>query len=100
MSSGRSAAPVVAIVGATGAVGVELLGCLERRGFPLAELRLFASSRSAGKTLSFRGRPVPVKELTEEGLRGVDIALFSAGSTISKKFAPLAVLKGATVIDN
>jgi aspartate-semialdehyde dehydrogenase len=92
--------PVVAIVGATGAVGVELLGCLERREFPLSELRLFASSRSAGKTLPFRGRALAVRELTEEGLRGVDIALFSAGSATSRRYAPLAVLKGATVVDN
>jgi aspartate-semialdehyde dehydrogenase len=92
--------PVVAIVGATGAVGVELLGCLERRGFPLSELRLFASSRSAGKTLPFRGRALAVRELNEDGLRGVDIALFSAGSATSRRFAPIAVLKGATVVDN
>ena len=64
MQSGRSAAPVVAIVGATGAVGIELLGCLERRNFPMSELRLFASARSAGKTLPFRGQPLPVRELT------------------------------------
>ena len=68
MQSGRSAAPVVAIAGATGAVGIELLGCLERRNFPVSELRLFASARSAGKTLPFRGKPVPVQELTDEGL--------------------------------
>jgi len=97
-SSGK--APVVAIVGATGAVGVELLGCLERRNFPLSELRLFASARSAGKTLQFRGKPVPVQELTEDGLNGVNIGLFSAGSSTSKKFAPVAVRKGAVVVDN
>lgn len=96
---GRSA-PVVAIVGATGAVGVEMLGCLERRRFPLAELRLFASARSAGKTLKFRGEPLVVRELTEASFAGVDVALFSAGSAISKKFAPLAVRAGAVVIDN
>ncbi|HVO44861.1 MAG TPA: aspartate-semialdehyde dehydrogenase [Steroidobacteraceae bacterium] len=97
-SSGK--APVVAIVGATGAVGVELLGCLERRNFPLSELRLFASARSAGKTLQFRGKPVPVQELTEAGLDGVNIGLFSAGSSTSKKFAPVAVRQGAVVVDN
>ena len=97
-SSGK--APVVAIVGATGAVGVELLGCLERRNFPLSELRLFASARSAGKTLQFRGKPVPVQELTEAGLDGVNIGLFSAGSSTSKKFAPIAVRQGAVVVDN
>src|SRR5215470_10697926 len=101
MQSGRGvAAPVVAIVGATGAVGVELLGCLERRNFPVSELRLFASARSAGKTLPFRGKQIPVRELTEEGLTGVNIGLFSAGSSTSKRFAPVAVAKGAIVVDN
>jgi aspartate-semialdehyde dehydrogenase len=100
MQSGRSAAPVVAIAGATGAVGIELLGCLERRNFPLSELRLFASARSAGKTLPFRGKSVPVQELTEQGLQGVNIGLFSAGGSTSKKFAPIAVTKGAIVVDN
>jgi aspartate-semialdehyde dehydrogenase len=102
MSSGRSAGalPVVAIVGATGAVGLELIRCLERRNFPLAQLRLLASARSAGKTLPFRGTALPVEELTAESFRGVDIALFSAGSGISTRFAPLAVAQGAVVIDN
>ena len=100
MQSGRSGAPVVAIVGATGAVGVELLGCLERRNFPVSDLRLFASARSAGKTLPFRGKPLPVRELTEDGLDGVNIGLFSAGSSTSKRFAPAAVRKGAVVVDN
>jgi aspartate-semialdehyde dehydrogenase len=76
-----TAAPVVAIVGATGAVGVELIRCLETRRFPLAELRLFASARSAGKTLEFRGEPLSVRELTEDSFRGVDLALFSAGAS-------------------
>jgi aspartate-semialdehyde dehydrogenase len=92
--------PVVAIVGATGAVGVELIRCLEERAFPLAELRLFASARSAGKTLRFRGRELPVRELTEDSFQGVGLALFSAGSGTSKRFAPLAVRAGAIVIDN
>jgi len=96
----QGAAPVVAIVGATGAVGVELLRCLEQRRFPLAELRLFASSRSAGKTLEFRGRPLTVRELGEDSFAGVDLALFSAGGATSRRFAPLAVRAGATVIDN
>ncbi len=102
MRSGRpsSSAPVVAIVGATGAVGVELIRCLEARRFPLAELRLYASSRSAGKTLRFRDAPVGVRELTGEAFRGVDIALFSAGSGISKRFAPIATGDGAVVVDN
>jgi aspartate-semialdehyde dehydrogenase len=100
VSQGRIRPPVVAIVGATGAVGVEMIGCLERRAFPLAELRLLASARSAGKTLEFRGAPLTVRELTEASFAGVDIALFSAGSSISKTFAPLAVRAGAVVIDN
>jgi len=93
-------APVVAIVGATGAVGVELLRCLEQRHFPLAELRLFASARSAGKTLEFRGQPLTVRELGEDSFRGVQLALFSAGGATSRRFAPIAVAAGATVVDN
>ena len=102
MQSGRSAgsAPVVAIVGATGAVGIELIRCLEERRFPLAELRLFASARSAGKTLAFRGQALAVRELKEDSFRGVDIALFSAGGGTSKRFGPLAVEQGAVVVDN
>jgi aspartate-semialdehyde dehydrogenase len=102
MQSGRpaSSAPVLAVVGATGAVGVELLQCLEQRSFPLSRLRLFASARSAGKTLPFNGKPVPVEELTEDSFRGVDIALFSAGGSQSKRFAPIAVRQGAVVVDN
>jgi aspartate-semialdehyde dehydrogenase len=93
-------APVVAIVGATGAVGVELIRCLEERRFPLSELRLFASARSAGKTLPFRGAALTVRELTEDSFRGVNVALFSAGASTSRRFAPLAVRAGATVVDN
>jgi aspartate-semialdehyde dehydrogenase len=89
-----------AIVGATGAVGVELIECLERRKFPLKELKLFASARSAGKTLPFRGKQLPVQELTESSFTGVDIGLFSAGGSTSKKFAPIAVRAGNVVIDN
>ncbi len=102
MQSGRSSssAPVVAVVGATGAVGVELMKCLEQRRFPLSTLRLFASARSAGKTLPYRGKPVVVEELTEDSFRGVDIALFSAGGSQSKRFAPAAVRHGAVVVDN
>jgi len=72
--------PVVAVAGATGAVGVELLKCLETRKFPLSKLKLLASKRSAGRTMTFKGQEIPVEELTEESLKGVDIALFSAGS--------------------
>lgn len=92
--------PIVAIVGATGAVGVEFLRCLEERNFPLTELRLFASARSAGKHMAFRGQSLVVHELTEQSFSGVDIALFSAGGSLSKKFGPIAAKAGAVVIDN
>jgi len=92
--------PVVAIAGATGAVGVELMACLEQRKFPLSELRLLASARSAGKTMKFRGADVAVQELTDKSLEGVDIALFSAGGAQSRRFAPAAVRAGAVVVDN
>jgi aspartate-semialdehyde dehydrogenase len=92
--------PVVAVVGATGAVGVELVKCLEQRGFPVRELRLLASARSAGKTLPFHGEATRIEELTEQSFEGVDIALFSAGGSISKKFAPIAVKAGTVVVDN
>jgi aspartate-semialdehyde dehydrogenase len=96
----RRSAPVVAVVGATGAVGAELLTCLERRQFPLSRLRLYASVRSAGKRLMFRGMPIEVEELTAASLDGVDIALFSAGSGIAREFVPAAVRHGAVVVDN
>ena len=92
--------PVVAVVGATGAVGVELLRCLERRAFPLKELHLFASPRSRGKRLDFRGVAHEVAALDEASFAGVDLALFSAGSATAKRFAPIAVAAGAIVIDN
>lgn len=90
----------VAIAGATGAVGTEFLHLLETREFPLASLRLLASERSAGRTLSFRGRPHTVQLLTEDSFEGIDIAFFSAGGSRSKEFAPAAVRAGAVVIDN
>ncbi len=90
----------VAIVGATGAVGVEMLDVLARREFPVSKLTLLASARSAGKTLKFRGEDVVVKELTPDAFAGVDIALFSAGSGISKDFGRHAVDAGAVVVDN
>jgi aspartate-semialdehyde dehydrogenase len=93
-------AKVVAIVGATGAVGVEFLRCLDERKFPVKELRLLASARSAGKEMTFKGQTLRVQELTEKSFEGVDIALFSAGSSISKKFADAAVKAGAVVVDN
>ena len=92
--------PTVAIIGATGAVGAEFVGCIERRSFPVGKLVPLASARSVGKTMKFRGSDVPVQELTEKSFEGVDIALFSAGASISRKFAPLAVKAGAVVVDN
>jgi aspartate-semialdehyde dehydrogenase len=93
-------APRVAIVGATGAVGAELLQCLEQRAFPLSGLRLFASSRTAGRRLRFRDDALVVEELTDAALDGIDIALFSAGGATSRRFAPVAVEHGAVVVDN
>lgn len=90
----------LAVAGATGAVGIEILKCLEQRDFPVRELTLLASARSAGKTLKFRGEDVQVKELTPQSFDGVDVALFSAGGGISKDFAPHAVAAGAVVVDN
>lgn len=90
----------LAIVGATGAVGIEMLRVLERRNFPVASLRLLASPRSAGKKLSFRGEELTVEPLGEKSFEGTDIALFSAGGGISKEFAPHAVKAGAIVVDN
>jgi len=90
----------IAIVGATGAVGVEMLRVLERRNFPVASLRLLASPRSSGKTLTFRGKDVVVEALQPSAFAGIDIALFSAGGSISKEYAPVAVESGAVVIDN
>src|SRR5689334_11706267 len=90
----------IGIVGATGAVGVEILRVLERRNFPVASLKLLASKRSVGKTLEFRGKPHKVEELTANAFKGVDIAFFSAGATRSREFAPAAKAAGAVVIDN
>lgn len=90
----------VAIVGATGAVGLEMLDVLDRRAFPASEITLLASARSAGKKIAFRGSELTVKALTADSFKGVDIALFSAGSGISKEFAPAAVAAGAVVVDN
>lgn len=92
--------PRVAIVGATGAVGVEILSCLETRRFPLSSLKLLASHRSAGKQMTFRGEQLTVQELTEDSFADVDIALFSAGGDISRKFAPIAAAAGCVVVDN
>ncbi|MBV9541029.1 MAG: aspartate-semialdehyde dehydrogenase [Alphaproteobacteria bacterium] len=92
--------PVVAIAGVTGAVGAEFIACLDQRKFPVAKLKALASARSAGKTIDFRGQKVVIEELTENSFEGVDIALFSAGGSISKKYAPAAVKAGAVVVDN
>jgi aspartate-semialdehyde dehydrogenase len=94
------AQPHVAIVGATGAVGIEMIKTLERRRFPVRQLTLLASARSVGKTLTFRGEPVTVKELKRDSFAGIDLALFSAGGSISKEFAPLAAKAGCVVVDN
>ncbi len=90
----------VAVVGATGAVGSEMLRILEERDFPVAEVRPLASARSAGTTVRFRGDEVKVRELTPESFGGIDIALFSAGGSVSARFAPAAVEAGAVVVDN
>ena len=90
----------VAIVGATGAVGREFIGCIESRGIDIKSLKLLASARSAGKTYPFRDQILTVEELKDDSFHGVDIALFSAGSGISKQFAPIAVKAGAVVVDN
>ncbi len=94
------AKPHIAIVGATGAVGIEMIKTLEKRKFPVGQLTLLASARSAGKQLTFRGQPVGVQELTAASFKGIDIALFSAGGGISTEFAPKAVLAGCVVVDN
>ncbi|MCK1636307.1 aspartate-semialdehyde dehydrogenase [Bradyrhizobium sp. 157] len=92
--------PVVAIVGVTGAVGAEFIATMDRRAFPVGKLKALASARSAGKTIDFRGEKIIIEELTEKSFEGVDIALFSAGGSISRKFAPAAVKAGAVVVDN
>jgi aspartate-semialdehyde dehydrogenase len=90
----------VAVVGATGAVGVEMIKTLERRNFPVGKLTLLASARSVGKKLKFRGEDIPVQELKKDSFKGIDIALFSAGSSISKEYAPIAANDGCVVVDN
>src|SRR5580658_394727 len=95
-----NAKPHVAIVGATGAVGIEMIKTLEKRKFSLGPLTLLASARSVGKELPFRGKPLTVRELTTDSFKGIDIALFSAGGGISKEFAPKAVKAGCVVVDN
>ena len=91
---------VVAVAGATGAVGREMLKTLEQRAFPAKTVKALASSRSAGTTVPFAGGELTVEEMTEKSFEGVDIALFSAGGSTSKQFAPFAVKSGCVVIDN
>jgi aspartate-semialdehyde dehydrogenase len=90
----------IAVVGATGAVGVELLRVLERRGFPAATLLPLCSKRSAGTTVSFRGQDLAAQELSPASFEGIDLAFFSAGGNISREYAPVAREAGAVVIDN
>ena len=92
--------PHVAVVGATGAVGIEMIQTLEKRNFPVGKLTLLASARSVGKKLKFKGQDIAVTELTKDSFTGVDIALFSAGGGISKEFAPIAAKAGCVVVDN
>ncbi|KAJ6910836.1 aspartate-semialdehyde dehydrogenase-like [Populus alba x Populus x berolinensis] len=93
-------APSLAVVGVTGAVGQEFLSVLSDRDFPYRSIKMLASKRSAGKQLTFQDRNYTIEELTEDSFDGVDIALFSAGGSISKHFGPVAVDKGAIVVDN
>jgi aspartate-semialdehyde dehydrogenase len=92
--------PVVAIAGVTGAVGAEFIATLNKRRFRVRKLKALASLRSAGKTVGFRGETIEIEVLREDSFDGVDIALFSAGSGVSRKFSPIAVTAGAVVIDN
>lgn len=93
-------APNIAIAGVTGAVGQEFLDVLAERSFPIGNIKMLASARSAGKTVDFKGKTYTIEELTEDSFNDVDIALFSAGGSISKKFGPIAVEAGAVVVDN
>ncbi|MEI8015103.1 MAG: aspartate-semialdehyde dehydrogenase [Nitrospira sp.] len=96
----KKAGYVVAVVGATGAVGTEMIEVLQERKFPVARLVPLASARSAGGTVTFEGNEVSIEVLTKDSFAGVDIALFSAGADLSREFAPIAVKAGAVVIDN
>lgn len=92
--------PSVAVVGVTGAVGQEFLKVISDRNFPYRSIKMLASSRSAGKQLTFEDKEYVVEEMKDESFDGVDIALFSAGGGISKKMGPIAVEKGCIVVDN
>src|SRR5262245_42399996 len=95
-----NAKPHVAVVGATGAVGIEMIKTLEKRHFSVGKLTLLASARSAGKKLKFRNEEIVIKELTKDSFKGINIALFSAGGSISKEFGPIAAKAGCVVVDN
>ncbi|PQP32849.1 aspartate-semialdehyde dehydrogenase, partial [Desulfobacteraceae bacterium SEEP-SAG10] len=90
----------VAVAGATGAVGNQMMACLEERKFPINSIKLLASSRSVGRKIDYRGDSIAVEELKENSFKGMDIALFSAGGGTSEKFAPFAAKDGCVVIDN
>ncbi len=90
----------VAVCGATGAVGNQMIQCLEERNFPVGDLRLLASERSKGKKLKYQGQDIPVQVLDQNSFQGIDIALFSAGASTSRDYAPVAAEAGAVVVDN
>ncbi len=90
----------VAVAGATGAVGNQMISCLEERNFPVKSVKFLASSRSVGRKLKYMGTEIDVEELTENAFKGIDIALFSAGGGPSKKLAPFAAKDGCVVVDN
>lgn len=90
----------IAVAGATGAVGNQMISCLEERDFPVKSIKFLASKRSVGRHLRFKGDLVAVQELTKDSFKGMDIALFSAGGAASKKFAPFAAKDGCIVVDN
>ncbi|KAH7570867.1 hypothetical protein JRO89_XS05G0210100 [Xanthoceras sorbifolium] len=96
----QESGPSLAVVGVTGAVGQEFLSVLSDRDFPYRSIKMLASKRSAGKELSFEDRTYTIEELTENSFDGVDIALFSAGGSISNKFGPIAADRGTVVVDN
>jgi aspartate-semialdehyde dehydrogenase len=99
-SSAGVGTKTVAVIGATGAVGAEMLRCLETSSYPTGTLKAFASERSAGKRFKFLGKDVEMQVLTDDAFAGVDVALFASETDISKKYVPLAVQAGAYAIDN
>jgi len=90
----------VAVAGATGAVGNQMIACLEERNFPVKNLKLLATAKSAGRKLEFKGEKIPVETLTESSFKGIDIGIFSAGGAASQKYAPFAAQAGCVVVDN